>query len=51
MTSSDYKLTFTAPETLTVNPNSLTSLPDTEVTKLLYMKSMAENIPNAFTSN
>ena len=51
--SPDQILTFTAPQTtLTMNPDpSITSLPDTEVTKLLHLKSMAKNIPDGFASS
>ena len=43
-------LNFSAPETLTMNPDPPTSLHHTEVTKLLHLKSLAENIPDGFSS-
>ena len=47
---SDQPLTFRAPETLTMNPKFPTSLPETEVTKMLHLKSLAEQIPDGFAS-
>ena len=47
---SDQPLTFRAPEILTMNPDFPTSLPETEVTKMLHLKSLAEQIPDGFAS-
>jgi hypothetical protein len=42
-------LNFGAPETLTMNPNPPTSLPNTEVIKLLNLRNLAENTPDGFS--
>ena len=44
-------LTFQAPETLTLNLDSKTSLADIELTKLLNLKDLADQIPDNFYSN
>jgi hypothetical protein len=43
-------LNFQAPETLTMNHDPPTSLTNTEVLKLLNLKSLAENTPDGFSS-
>ena len=43
-------LNFGAPETLTLIPDPPTSLPNTEVIKLLNMRALAENTPDGFSS-
>lgn len=43
-------LIFGAPETLTMNPDPPTSLANTEVTKLLNLKALAENTPDGFST-
>lgn len=43
-------LEFSAPETLTMNPNPPTGQSETEVTKLLHLKSLAEIIPDDFVT-
>jgi hypothetical protein len=43
-------LNFGAPETLTLNPDPPTSLPNTEVIKLLNLRNLAENTPNGFST-
>lgn len=42
-------LNFGAPETLTMNPNPPTSLPNTKVIKLLNLRNLAENTPDGFS--
>ena len=43
-------LNFCAPETLTMNPNPSISLANTEVTKLLNLRNLAENTPDRFST-
>ena len=43
-------LEFWAPETLTMNPDPRTALTDSEVKKILDLKSLAEKLPNGFTN-
>ena len=43
-------LNFQAPETLTLNPDPRTALADTEVTKLINLKDLADQIPDGFYS-
>lgn len=43
-------LNFCALETLTINRDPPTSLPNTEVSKLVHLKSLAENTPDGFSS-
>jgi hypothetical protein len=43
-------LNFGAPETLTMNPDPPTSLPNIEVNKLLNLKNLAENTPKGFST-
>ena len=43
-------LNFGTPETLTMNPNPPTSLANTEVTKLLNLRALAENSPDGFST-
>ena len=47
---SNQPLDFTAPETLTMNPDFPTGLVDTEVNKIVHLKSLAEQIPDGFAS-
>jgi hypothetical protein len=42
-------LNFGAPEILTMNPDLPTSLPNTEVNKLLNLRNLAKNIPDGFS--
>ena len=48
--TSNQKLEFSAPETLTMNPDPPTSLGDAEITKLLHLKSLAEQVPDGFAT-
>lgn len=41
-------LDFATPKTLTFNPDPPTSLPDTKVSKLFHLKSLAKNTPDGF---
>src|SRR6202048_3504192 len=43
-------LNFGAPETLTMNPDPPTSLTNTETSKLLSLKALAENTPDGFST-
>ena len=43
-------LTFGAPESLSLNPDPPTPLSNTEVTKLLTLKSLAETTPDGFST-
>ena len=43
-------LEFWAPETLTMNPDPRTALTDSEVKKILDLKSLAEKLPDGFTN-
>ena len=43
-------LEFWAPETLTMNPDPRIALTDSEVEKILDLKSLAEKLPNGFTN-
>lgn len=47
---SNTSLDFHAPETLTMNPDPPTGLSETEVSKLLHLKSMAEMVPDGFAT-
>ena len=49
-TSIQPPLNFGARDTLTMNPDPPTLLPNTKVTKLLNMKSLAENTPDGFST-
>ena len=43
-------LNFGAPESLTMNPDPPTSLPNKEVIKLLHLRQLAESTPNGFST-
>ena len=43
-------LVFSTPEILTLNPDPPTGLSETEVTKLLNLKSLAEKVPDGFAT-
>jgi hypothetical protein len=50
MLNKQVPLTFQAPETLTMKPHPWTALAETEVTKLLNLHDLAEQIPKGFFS-
>jgi len=43
-------LEFWAPETLTMNPDPCTALADSEINKLLHLKSLAKKLPDGFSN-
>ena len=44
-------LNFGAPETFTMNPDSPTSLTNTETTKLINLKALVKNVPDGFSTD
>ena len=42
-------LNFYSPQTFTMNPDPRTSLPETEVQKILQLQALADRLPNAFS--
>ena len=49
-TQKQVPLTFKSTESLTSNPDPRTALPETEVTKLLNLKDLADQVPDGFYS-
>ena len=43
-------LNFYSPQTFTMNPDPRTSLPETEVQKILKLQALADMLPNAFSN-